>query len=387
LRRFGWNEPVKPAESHPLRSFVSQFTHTLALLLWFAAGLAFAASIPELGGAIVAVVTINGVFAFFQEYRAEQIVSGLMRHVAVQSHVMRDGLLHTLGAAHLVPGDVIRLEAGDLVPADCVVIEAEDLALDLSMLTGETAPAARSEQHVEVTSRIFRVTEVTNMCPAGAGVLGGTALAAVWATGPLSSVGTIANLVSTGRRASKLETQVAQLSRLTATIAVIAGAITLCLATLITQTTFESALTFSTGIIVALVPEGLLPILSVSLAIGASRMAHRRIAVRRLSAIEVLGSVTVICTDKTGTLTENAVVVAGCIRPDGSTTPASEMLLGAVLCNDALEEDEGFAGDAIDVALLEWARTSGWRPPSACATRARGLSPLPRINATCRSPA
>ncbi len=118
LRIAGLNEPVRPTKSHPVREFAAQFTHTLALLLWFAAGLAFAARIPELGGAIVAVVAINGVFAFVQEYRAEQVVASLMRQVAVQAHVLRDGAVQSLPAVTLVSGDVVHLAAGDIVPAD-----------------------------------------------------------------------------------------------------------------------------------------------------------------------------------------------------------------------------------------------------------------------------
>lgn len=141
LRNAGLNEPVRPTTSHPVRAFASQFTHTLALLLWFAAGLAFAARIPELGGAIVFVVAINGIFAFVQEYRAEQVVASLMRRVAVQAHVSRDGAVQSLPAVTLVPGDVVHLTAGDIVPADCVLLTSDNLTVDLSMLTGETMPA------------------------------------------------------------------------------------------------------------------------------------------------------------------------------------------------------------------------------------------------------
>ncbi|HWC30132.1 MAG TPA: HAD-IC family P-type ATPase, partial [Dehalococcoidia bacterium] len=362
LRRFGPNQPLEPAASHQLRAFAAQFVHTLALLLWFAAGLAYAAGIPELGTAIVAIVLINGVFAFVQEYRAEQVIARLMRHVAVQARVMRDGVLRNVPALDLVPGDVIHLQSGDVVAADCVLLEAENLAVDLSMLTGETMPVERNASAPDSLRPEFHISDVVNMLPAGAGVVLGRATAAVWATGPESSIGAIAGLVQGEKQASLLERQVAQLSRLTATIAVLAGAATLSLAALITETDFLAALTFSTGIVVALVPEGLLPILSVALAIGAARMADRQIAVRRLSAVEVVGSVTVICTDKTGTLTENALAVEGCIAPDGSRAPTRELLLAAVLCNDASGADGSFAGDPIDVALLRWASTEGLDP-------------------------
>ena len=360
LKRFGPNEPVRESHVHPLRKFALQFTHTLALLLWFAAGLAYAAGIPELGTAILAIILINGVFAFLQEHRAEKVIAGLMRHVAVQARVVRDGTRTIIIAPELVPGDVIHLEAGDIVPADCVLLRSDGMALDLSMLTGETLPVERSSDPVDLSAVSFHIAEVPNMLPSGAGVVTGAGVAAVWATGPASSIGSIASLVEAGgTKASLLESQVAQLSRTTAIVAVTAGAATLCLAAITTETSFTSALTFSTGIIVALVPEGLLPILSVSLAIGATRMATRSIAVRRLSAIEVVGSVTVICTDKTGTLTENAVTVAACVNADGSLTPSQAMLHAAILCNDASQDERGISGDPVDVAFLSWAQAHG----------------------------
>jgi sodium/potassium-transporting ATPase subunit alpha len=363
LREFGLNEPVRPTTSHPLIAFTTQFTHTLALLLWFAAGLAFAARIPELGGAIVAVVAINGVFAFAQEYRAEQVVASLMRRVAVQAHVLRDGTLQALPAVTLVPGDVVHVAAGDIVPADCVLLGSDNLAVDLSMLTGETMPAERSAIADAAPPGKLRMSDMACLLPAGAGVATGSGTAAVFATGPSSSIGVVADLVQGVRReTSILEQQVAALSRLTAVIAVLAGAATLGLVAVFTQTTLVAALTFGTGVIVALVPEGLLPTLSVSLAIGARRMAERGAAVRRLSAVEVVGSVTVICSDKTGTLTENALTVTGVVAPDGSTRPAADALLAAVLCNDASEMDGQRAGDPLDIALWRWAEGEGLDP-------------------------
>ncbi|MEP7215371.1 MAG: cation-transporting P-type ATPase, partial [Anaerolineaceae bacterium] len=368
LGRYGLNEPVLPTASHPLRAFVGQFTHTLALLLWFAGGLAFAAGIPELGGAIVAVVGINGCFAFVQEYRSEQVVSSLMRRVAVQARAVRDGQGTLLPANHLVPGDVVQLAAGDIVPADCVLIESHNLTFDLSMLTGETRPVVRSEAPARVPSGTLHIGDIACLAPAGAGVSTGRGTAVVWATGPLSSIGVVASLVlGVGKKPSILERQVATLSRVTAAIAVLSGAATLGLASLLNETSFLPALTFATGVLVALVPEGLLPTLSVSLAIGARRMAERGAFVRRLSAVEVVGAVTVICCDKTGTLTENSLIVGGVTLPDGSANASPETLLTAVLASDAATEGDGgnLVGDPLDVALWQWAVSSGLDPEAA----------------------
>ncbi len=372
LRRTGSNEPIPQTASHPIRALASQFTHTLALLLWFAAGLAFASGISELGGAIVAVVMLNGLFAFIQEYRAEQVVASLMRHVAVQSRVSRDGTVQTVPAAGLVSGDIVHVAAGDIVPADCVVLESDNLELDLSMLTGESAAVDRMAEAAIVPAGMPHIGDIKNLLPSGSGVVTGRATAVVFATGPSSSIGQVAGLVAGVRREqSILERQVARVSRSTAVIAVMAGGSTLVLATFFTATTFLSALTFGTGVIVALVPEGLLPTLSISLAIGARRMAERGAAVRRLSAVEVVGSATVICTDKTGTLTENILTVEGCAAPDGTSKPSTETVLAAVLCNDAVEEGGQVSGDPLDVALWQWAQRSGIDPQAVQAANPR----------------
>jgi len=358
LASYGPNSPVRAVRTRPLLAFAANFIHTLALLLWFAAGLAFAGGAPELGGAIVAVVVVNGVFAFLQEYRAQQVVQSLMRSVAVRARVVRNGVEMGLAAEALVPGDVIRVAAGDITPADAILLADDNLTLDLSMITGESKPVERSAAAAAIADEATLV-DLAAVLPGGAAVSTGTAEAVVCATGPDSTMGRVASLVEGVERGdSILEKQVADLSMVTAIIAVVAGAGTLLLTAAFTETPFVAALTFATGVIVALVPEGLLPTLSVSLAIGARRMAARGAAVRRLSAVEVIGSVTVICTDKTGTLTQNAISVLGIVTEDGADAGAHP-LEAAILCNDARVADDGFAGDPVDVALLRFAAARG----------------------------
>jgi calcium-translocating P-type ATPase len=210
--------------------------------------------------------------------------------------------------------------------------------------------------------------------PAGSAVITGSAQYVVFGTGPGSSLGKIASLVEgVHREGSVLERQIAQLSHMTAVMAVLAGAATLSLTQLLTATDFTTALTFATGVIVALVPEGLLPTLSVSLAIGARRMASRGAAVRRLSAIEITGSVTVVCTDKTGTLTENSVRVLGATA--ARSAKFADLLRIAVLCNDAERVDDCYVGEPLDVALLRWAESQGLKPEEA-------RSVYPRLDCT-----
>ncbi len=358
LALYGPNEPVRPEQSRVLLDFLGNFTSTLALLLWFAASIAFATGVLQLGGAILTVIVVNGLFAFLQERRVGQVVRSLMRQVAAQASVMRDSVERRLPALDLVPGDVVRLAAGELAPADCVLIEASGLAIDLSMVTGETLPVDRSAECTDQAAA--SVSELPCIVPAGCGVATGAGVALVWATGAESTLAGIAALVAAVQRGSSiLERQVGVLARVTVIIAVLAGAATVALAALRVRFDFLTVLTFATGIIVALVPEGLLPSLSVSLAIGARRMADRGAAVRRLAAVEIVGSVTVICTDKTGTLTENRLSVLGLTTASEVATLVEHAYLGAALCNDAHVAGDGFAGDPLDVALAGWLRQKG----------------------------
>ncbi len=353
LRVDGPNEPVGREARHVIAEFLSNFTHTLALLLWFAAGLAVAADIPALALAIVAVIAVNGLFAFAQEYRARGVVESLMRSVAVRANVVRNGIERKVPSIEVVRGDIVRLNAGDVVPADCILLTSDNLTLDLSMVTGESTPVERTAEGVD--SGTVRATETACLAPAGANVVGGSCTGAVYATGQDSTLGEVASLVArTEKGTSVLEHQVAELSRITATIAVIAGGVTLMIAELSSSVDVLTALTFSAGVIVALVPEGLLPTLSVALAVGARRMAERGAAIRRLSAVEAVGAVTTICTDKTGTLTQNTLSVLGFDGADGTQEPPARALLAAALCNDVRTTATGFVGDPIDVALATW---------------------------------
>jgi len=361
-QRYGSNEPLRQQQRHLFLRFVENFTHTLALLLWLAAGLAFAAAILELALAIVAVIAINGVFAFIQEYRAERVVAVLVRSVAVRTVTKRNGTEHTISASELVPGDIVRFARGDVVSADCVLIAADSLTLDLSSVTGESIPIERAVDAVtRETAYRARIHDLPCVAPASAVVVTGSAEALVVATGPASTLGQIATMVEAVKeQPSVLERQVDSLSRFTAAAAVLAGTATLAIAGFSAEIEFTTALIFATGVIVALVPEGLLPTLSASLAIGGQRMAERGAAIRRLSAVESVGAVTVICTDKTGTLTENVLTVVGFIRDAHDPSPQGDLIRAAALCNDAYVDDSReWRGDAIDVALARWAQAEG----------------------------
>jgi len=385
LLRFGANRLPQLKRRSLLLKFTDQLSHFMALLLWAAGTMAFVAGTPELGWAIWSVILINAVFSFWQEFQAERTLAALSQVLPRRVRIWRDGSLKELAADQLVPGDVIELEEGDHVPADCRVLRAVQLYLDVAVLTGESLPVARSPE--PLTQRL-KTSEATNLLPAGTTVAAGRATALVYATGAETEFGQVAHLTaSTVRSPSTLELQVGRIVRTITTIALSMGALTFAASLLFVGMGPVESLVFAIGIIVANVPEGLLPTVTLALALAVRRMAKENALVRRLSAVETLGAVSVVCTDKTGTLTANAMALratwrpgdgpepilaarAGGSLPGGSTSsgsvpsaPASGgtdlLLLGAALCSNARLERHGRAtepwravGDPTETALL-----------------------------------
>ena len=312
IQEFGPNQVARARRESVLWQFAKEFIHFFALILWLAAGLAFWAhwNDPEqgmatLGFAVVGVIVVNGVFSFWQVYRAERALDALEKLLPHQVNVLRDGVYSQIPAAQLVPGDVISLEAGDLIPADSRLVEAFGLRVDVATVTGESLPKAR-DAHPSSEETFLRSR---NAMLAGTTVVSGNGRAVVCATGEHTEFGKIAHLTQTVRHASfPLQREIAFLSRVVAILATALGVIFFLIGLTI-PLSFTQNLLFAIGIIVANVPEGLLPTVTLSLALGAQRMARRNVIIRHLPAVETLGSATAICTDKTGTLTENRMHV------------------------------------------------------------------------------
>jgi calcium-translocating P-type ATPase len=282
---------------------VGQLFHFFAIMLWVAAALALVAGLPQLSVAIAAVVVVNGAFAFAQERRAERAADQMQDLIPRRVVVLRDGVRKETDAVDLVVGDVVSLGAGDRVPADLEVLVAHSLRVDTSLITGESAPQ-----------------DVTTGQPmvGGSFVTEGETLATVTAVGPRTRLAGIAELTrSTVRPQSPL---VHEMNRVVRTISVIALSVGggFFLVSLVTGLDPRDGFLFAIGVSVALVPEALLPTVTLSLALGAQRMARRHAVVRHLESVETLGSVTFICTDKTGTLTRNQMQVVEAWTPDGS---------------------------------------------------------------------
>ena len=340
-----------------LLRLADQLLHFMALLLWVAGALAFAAGTPQLGWAIWAVVLINGLFSFWQEYQAERTLAALQQALPRQVRVWRDGALTEVAAAELVPGDRIALEEGDQVPADARLLVATELSMDLSVLTGESLPVARHARPIPIGRQTLPMREQANLVLAGATVAAGRGEALVYATGGDTEFGHVASLTAaTERGASTLERQVGLIVRRITAIALVLGLGSFLLSWLFVGMGPLESLVFAMGILVANVPEGLLPTVTLALAIAVQRMARRQALVGRLSAVETLGSVSVICSDKTGTLTCNRMALEATWLPDGAAALEPLLLECACLCSNAqLESGRGglrSIGDPTESALL-----------------------------------
>lgn len=329
LDRFGPNELPEPVQRPLWLRFTDQLTHFMALLLWVAGTLAFISHTAALGWAIWAVIVINAIFSFWQEFRAEQALAALKNVLPNQVRVYRSGTLSQIPARELVRGDVIQLEEGDRIPADARLVLAESLYLDISVLTGESLPVARTPHPVRQRESLplrggkplerpgeqpqiekANPAEISNLVLAGASVAAGRGTAVVYATGSHTEFGQVARITTDViREPSTLEVQVNHIVRVITAIALTMGILIFALTSLLVGMAIKESFIFAIGIIVALVPEGLLPTVTLSLAMGVQGMVRHNALVRRLSAVETLSAVNVICTDKTGTLTKNEMTV------------------------------------------------------------------------------
>ncbi|MEU4689952.1 cation-transporting P-type ATPase [Actinoplanes sp. NPDC023714] len=354
------------------RRLLAQFTQPLAVLLMVAAVLAWAGHSPALAAAVIVVILLNAAFAFAQERQAERAVEALAAFLPLSAHVLRDGVLVEAPARDLVPGDVIEIAEGDRICADARLVDGS-VAVDLSALTGESVPVVRTPDTEVVPGPLLQARELVF---SGTSCTAGQARAVITHTGMRTEIGRIAALSQRGHTdPSPLERQVRRATWIIAAVAVAAGAAFLPIGVL-AGLGWAAAITFSIGLIVANVPEGLLPTITLALAAGVRELARAGAVVKRLSAVETLGSTTVICTDKTGTLTENRMRVTrlwltGGDREVGDAVHdgrAHELATAAATCTTA---HLAGTGDPTELALLRLAATLGVPVPESDRDAAR----------------
>ena len=376
LKEYGRNEVEVVRGEGLIFRFAKEFTHFFALILWLAAGLAFFAEsrqpgsgMSTLGYAILGVIAVNGVFSFWQQYRAERAITALQKLLPRTVKVMRDGEIAQLLAAELVPGDVIVLQEGDNVPADCRLLEAFSLRVNNATVTGESLPQARDA----VPSLEENLEHSRNILLAGTSVVSGEGHALVFATGMYTEFGKIAGLTQTTVKSiSPLQQEIVRLSRIIAVLAITLGIVFYVIGHSMGLSFWDNFI-FAIGIIVANVPEGLLPTVTLSLAMATQRMAKRNALIRHLPAVETLGCATVICTDKTGTLTENRMAVSTVYLGGTLVAPLDiqrqpdlvrthrRFFEDALLCHNLKETHTAgrwqLLGDPMEIGLVRMAKT------------------------------
>lgn len=365
LTEYGANVLEDTGKESLLYKYLKQFWNFFSILLTVGSLLAFIAEWLSpgqgnlyIGIALLAVVILNSTFTFIQEFQAEKIMESFRQLIPPKARVLRNGEITEILASDIVAGDVILLEEGDKVPADGRLIEVNSLKVDNSPITGEAEPQLRS---LECTHP--NILECRNMVFSGTLVQTGNGKAIIFGTGANTQIGRLAILT---KRTSSVETplrkELNSFIKVISSIAIFLG-ISFFLVGSFVQDTFLLNLIFAIGIIVANVPEGLLPTVTLALSLASRRMAKKNALIKQLESVETLGSTTVICTDKTGTLTQNKMAVNSVFTGEGylnvkeKQRPSEPLIRVAGLCNNSriIEEPPGYKGDPTEGSLLVYA--------------------------------
>jgi calcium-translocating P-type ATPase len=372
LEEYGPNRVERAAQEPAIWRLLKEFTQFFSVILWVVAGLAFVAEwsdpgqgMARIGFALIVVIIVSGLFSFWQEYHIEQTLAALQKLLPQHVKLLRGKSVVEGPVEEVVIGDIVLLEGGDNVPADCRLIEGFRVRVNTATVTGEAVSkaldAAAPTQEDLIRSR--------NILLAGTSVVSGEGKAIVFATGAHTEFGKIAHLSQAPRAVvSPLRKQLAHLSRLIAVLSITIGVAFFAIGTVV-GVPFWQDFIFSIGIIVSMVPEWLLPTLTLSLVLAGQRMAKKNVLIRHLTSVETLGSATVICTDKTGTLTENRMRVRELLlgnqrysaaqlkKGDNLSNHYREFFLTAALCHDVKNVEAAASGpligDPMEVALVE----------------------------------
>lgn len=289
--------------------FIYNFTNLLAVLMWIGSGLSFWAQMPEAGWACIVVIFVNAIFSFWQEFKAEKAIDALKKLIPSYARVIREGDEIKVPTSDIVPGDIIVIEEGDNIPADARLIETQELRVNNSAFSGESKLSHKMSEGFQ-DGKDFLWLEMPNLVFAGTSVAAGMGQAVVIATGMTTEIGKIAYLTQTVKEElSPLQKEVNRISKLIAVISVVMGFVFLFVGLVFAKMTFLASVMVAIGIILANVPQGLMPTLTLALSMAVIRMAKRHTLIKKLSSVETLGCTNVICTDKTGTLTTNEMSV------------------------------------------------------------------------------
>ncbi len=369
LKKYGYNKITETTKRSAILIFLSQFKNPIVYLLVFAAGLSIYFKEWLDGLAIIIVILINTFIGFYMEFQAELSMDALKKLTAIPSKILRNGNLSELDSVNIVPGDIIYTEAGDIIPADARIFRETQLQSDESALTGESLPV---EKKKDVLPEKTPLAERINMLYKGTNITKGNSWSVVTAAGMKSEIGKIADLVQSSKQsATPLEKKLEIFSKKLIKVTVVLVFLIFIAGVLNGQKLWEMLQT-SIALAVAAIPEGLPIVATLALAQGMLKMAKHKVIVKKLSAVETLGGTNIICTDKTGTLTENKILVTQVITDETKWSAGAEITSSvsfdmmkkiAVLCNTAeLRKDGGKLveiGDPLEIGLLKFAEENG----------------------------
>ena len=369
LQQYGPNELKEGKRITPLGIFLNQFKDFMILVLIAAAIISgFLGDIIDTI-AIVAIVIINAIIGFVQEYRAERAMQALRQMSAASAKVLRSGSVRQIPAKEIVPGDVVLLEAGDIIPADLRLIESVQLKVNEASLTGESVPVEKTTDAIELED--LTLGDRLNISYKGTHVTYGRGKGVVIATGMQTELGKIAEMLGGEAGKTPLQKRLTTFGKKLAVIILIICAIIFFIGWLRGEGVLLMLLT-AISLAVAAIPEALPSVITIALAIGAKRMVKQNALVRKLTAVETLGSVTYICTDKTGTLTENRMTVEqlfdgagliskGEVQNESLGASLKELLYAMALNNDVISDyEQNLKGDPTEIALFEMAAQAGY---------------------------
>ncbi|MBS3791368.1 MAG: calcium-translocating P-type ATPase, PMCA-type [Candidatus Bipolaricaulota bacterium] len=378
LEKYGKNELEEGKKVSPIKLFLEQFSDFLVIILIVAATLSLIMGHQVDFYLIIAIVIGNGIFGFIQDWKAEQSIQALRDMASPEALVRRDGEKKEIPLEEAVPGDLIYLEQGSAIPADARLTKTESLEVDESALTGESKPVSKQLEPVEADAEL---AGRKNLVFKNTKVVRGRGEAIVTSTGMDTEIGKVAQqLQEVEQDLTPFQKEVNQLGKKLGTVILLISSLIVPISVLFHGTGWLNAFLTAVALAVAAIPEGLPAVVTLSLALGTKKMSKRNALTRRLASVESLGSVDTICTDKTGTLTENEMTVqkiyagkdefeaseidfSGNQNGEGSLTETELLLRTGVLCNDAELQSEGeIIGDPTEAALLKSARDAGLDP-------------------------
>ena len=360
ISKYGHNKIEEAKKTSRFIKFVSEFKDIMIIILIIASIFSFILAMVEGNSpidsiVIIVVVVLNAILGFFEEIKADKAIDALKKMQVTKSKVKRDGKLRIIDSENIVPGDIIVLEAGDTVPADARIIWQNSLKVNESSLTGESLPV---KKHIEAINGEVPISSRSNMIYTGTDVVYGKCEALVLTTGMDTEFGNIAKTIDAElKEITPLQKRVTNISKVLSLIILIVILIMFLIGVVKGMELFEIIM-LSISLAVAAIPEGLPAVITIVLSIGMNDLAKEKAIVRKMASVETLGSTEIICSDKTGTITQNKMTVME-VFYDGSIKPIKELDKNNILCeimvldNDAARNEEGYIGDPTEIALYE----------------------------------